>query len=114
MKRVAVELVPVLAAALLCSGCFVWDEIEAGQAIMEAHSPNTDAKQEAAADLGGGNDSPKSARQRLAEHYAKQRAKAPAATKNRDPAAEVGRCRIGSTTQFTRRSDCRLRGGTFL
>ena len=37
MKRFPVQLALVLAAALLCSGCFVWDEIEAGRAIMEAH-----------------------------------------------------------------------------
>ena len=66
------------------------------------------------ADLAGANDAPKSARERLGEYYAKQRAEAPAAARNRDPAADVGRCRIGNTTQFTRRSDCALRGGTFL
>jgi hypothetical protein len=114
MKRFPVQLALVLAAALLCSGCFVWDEIEAGRAIMEAHSPNSDKKEEVAGDLAGANDSPKSARQRLAEYYAKQRTKAAAPTKSLDPAADVGRCRIGSTTQFTRRSDCALRGGTFL
>jgi len=104
---------PVLVlAALLGSGCFVIDEIEAGRAIMEAHSPDEDKKAEAAEGPGAG--SQQSARERLADYYAEQRAKASGPSKNLDPDDDVGRCRIGSTTQFTRRSDCRLRNGTFL
>jgi hypothetical protein len=106
-------LLPIL-AALLCSGCFIVDEIEEGRALMEAHSPDGDAEAEAEVELGSPKGVPKSARDRLAEYYAKQRAKASGPAKSLDPADDVGRCRIGGTTQFTRRSDCELRGGTFL
>jgi hypothetical protein len=100
-------------AVLLCSGCFVIDEIEKGQAIMSAHDGKADAVQESE----GSDDAkgpPKTSRERLAEYYAKQRAKAPEPTKNLDPANDVGSCRIGNSVKFMRRSDCRLRGGTFL
>lgn len=103
----------VLLAALLCSGCFVIDEIEAGQAIMKAHSPDSEPeaeKSDAARPSGG----TQTARQRLAEYYAKQRAKASTASKSTDPGDAVGRCRIRGSTEFLRRSDCQLRGGTFL
>jgi hypothetical protein len=103
----------ILLAALLCSGCFIIDEIEAGQAIMQAHSPDSEPQKEtgSATRPGGG---AKSARQRLAEYYAKQRAKASTASKSEEPGDVAGRCRIRGSTQFLRRSDCQLRGGTFL
>jgi len=107
------RLLASILAALLCSGCFVAEEIEAGRAIMEAHSP--DEKPEAAdAKQGGGGGAPKTARERLSDYYAKQRDKAAGPSKSLSPADDVGGCRIGGTTKFTRRSDCALRGGTFL
>jgi hypothetical protein len=105
-------LLPFL-AVLLCSGCFVIEEIEKGQAIMGMH----DGKDEVARESEGTDDAkgpPKTPRDRLAEYYAKQRAKAPEPTKDLDPANDVGSCRIGNSVKFMRRSDCRLRGGTFL
>jgi hypothetical protein len=105
-------ILPIL-VALLCSGCFVIDEIEKGQAIMKAHDGKDDeanSNEKGSADAKG---PPKSPRERLADYYAKQRAQAPPPTKSLDPADDVGRCRIGNTTQFMRRADCRLRGGTF-
>ena len=103
-------LVPIL-AALLCSGCFVFEEIQAGREIMEAHSPDREEEEVAEEEAGGGQ--PKSARERLSEYYAKQRAQAKESPKSLSPSDDVGRCRIGGTTTFTRRSDCELRGGTF-
>jgi hypothetical protein len=103
----------VLLLALLCSGCFIIDEIEAGQEIMDAHSPDRQpgAKSGTAAEPSGER---KTARQRLAEYYAKQRAKASGPSRSSDPGDAVGRCRIRGSTEFLRRSDCQLRGGTFL
>ena len=103
-------LLPIL-AALLCSGCFVLDEIEKGQAIMTAHDGIDEAAQESLEETKG---TPKTPRERLAEYYAKQRAKASVSTKSLNPADDLGRCRVGNKTQFMRRSDCKLRGGTFL
>jgi hypothetical protein len=105
-------LLPIL-AVLLCSGCFVFEEIEQGHAIMTAHDGiDDDAEEAKEAEEAKG--PPKTPRERLAEYYAKQRAKASEPTKNVDPANDVGSCRIGNSVKFMRRSDCRLRGGTFL
>jgi hypothetical protein len=87
----------------------VIDEIEAGRAIMDAHSP-PEAKVETP-EAGG---TPKNARTRLNEYYAKQRAKASASAASDDPGDRVGKCKLATGIQFTRRSDCMLRGGTFL
>jgi len=102
----------VLIVALLCSGCFVVDEIEEGRKIMAAHSPNPEPEAEKSPTRASGGT--KSARQRLAEYYAEQRAKAARSAESTDPADAVGRCRIRGTTHFLRRSDCQVRGGTFL
>jgi hypothetical protein len=104
-------LIPIL-VALLCNGCFVMDELDKGEAILEAYDgkPN-DAEEKKSASAKG---PPKSPRERLAEYYAEQRSKAAAPTKSLDPSDDVGRCRVGNSVQFMRRSDCRLRGGTFL
>jgi len=106
-------LIPIL-VALLCSGCFVFDEIEKGQEIMKAHDGKPDEPVESKK---GGSDSkgpPMTPRERLAEYYAKQRANAAPPTESVDPADDVGSCRIGKSVKFMRRSDCKLRGGTFL
>ena len=100
---------------LLCGGCFVLDEIDQGLAVMDSHTPDSEkVKTEAVGSTTNADGSAKSARKRLDEYYAKQRATAPESTKTADPGDEIGRCRIRGTTHFTRRSDCRLRGGSFL
>jgi hypothetical protein len=106
------KLLVAIPIAFLLSGCFVVEEIEKGRAIMEAH----DGKDNDAEEAGDDADSkgpPKTPGERLAEYYAKQRAQAAAPTKSLNPADDVGAYRIGNNTQFMRRSDCKLRGGTF-
>jgi hypothetical protein len=94
----------------LCGGCFVIDEIDQGRALMEEHNPGPATATEAT----GSDGTPKSARERLNEYYAKQRAKASSPAKSEDASDAVGKCRIGGSVQFMRRTDCNLRGGTFL
>lgn len=106
------RLVICILTALACSGCFVLDEIEQGQAIMEEHTPKS-ASPAGPAKADSPEGTGKSARQRLAEYYAEQRARAQAPTRSDDPGDAIGRCRIGGSTKFLRRSDCQLRGGTF-
>jgi hypothetical protein len=105
----------LLAVALANSGCFVLDEIEKGQELMATHSPDTPASASGQAESA---EKPQTPRERLAEYYAKQRAKAKSRaekTASADaPGDAVGSCKVGGSTQFMRRSDCELRGGTFL
>jgi hypothetical protein len=101
---------------LLCGGCFVLDEIDSGVAIMDSHTPDSQKAAAKAATVGTAENSdgtPKNARERLNEYYAKQRAKAPASAPTAASEDKVGQCRIRGTTYFTRRSDCQLRGGSF-
>lgn len=105
------RVLTALLIALLCSGCFVVDELEKGRAIMKAHAPESEPEEAKKAGTGG---APASARQRLAEYYAEQRAKVSSVFKSDDPGDAVGRCRIRGSTEFLRRADCRIRGGTFL
>ena len=102
----------LIVVSQLCGGCFILDEIEKGRELMRQHSPDTAAEaQVSGADANNGN---KTARQRLADYYAKQRAKASAPAASDDPSDMLGSCKIGKKTRFTRRSDCELRGGVFL
>jgi len=106
-------LIPIL-VALLCSGCFVMDELDKGKAIMEAYDGKPNDAEESKKGSADSKGPPKTPRERLADYYAQQRAKAPEPTKSADPHDDVGRCRVGKSVQFMRRSDCQLRGGTFL
>jgi len=111
MYRQMRAFLALILVSALCSGCFVFDEIEKGQEIMAAHSPNSEPGKGGASDSSA---SPKTAREKLAEYYAKQRARASSAPKSEDPADAVGSCRVHGSVQFLRRADCKLRGGTFL
>ena len=101
--------------ASLCQGCFVLDEIDKGQQLMDQHSPGA---RKQAAKRKEAEEAPRSARagakqeegtlDGLKKWWKKKREPAPP---KRDPDDGVVRCQIGRTTQFTRKSDCTLRGG---
>jgi hypothetical protein len=106
-------MLPLVLVAWLCQGCFILDEIDAGNKILDQHSPNRRAQQEAPAPtprtaageeegfLEGAVASVKSWWKKMREPAAPQR----------DPDDGVVRCTIGNRTQFTRKSDCIVRGG---
>ena len=108
---------PVLLIALACQGCFVFDELDKGQQIMEQHSPKEIDEEEAA---------PAARPQRAARPepgvFAGMLEKAQGWWQSaREPAAAeraaddtVVRCELGERTQFTRKSDCQVRGGRIL
>jgi len=108
-------LVALLAS--LCQGCFVLEEIDKGQELMDQHSPRA---REQAAEREEADAAPRSARagakqeegilDGLKKWWKKKREPAPP---KRDPDDGVVRCQIGRTTQFLRKSDCMLRGGRF-
>ena len=104
--------------ASLCQGCFVFDELDKGQQIMDQHSPRAREKaakrEEAAA-------APRSARagakqeegtlEGLKKWWKKKREPAPP---KRDPDDVVVRCQIRGSLHFLRKSDCMLRGGRII
>ena len=99
-----VRLVIALGACLLLGGCFVFEEIDEGMKMMEANSPKKEAPP-----LSKGR--PGTARERLADYYAKQRANAAPRSAVTDPKDQMVRCNIRGAAHFMRRLDCDLRGG---
>jgi len=101
--------------ASLCQGCFVFDELQKGEEIMAQHSPKAREKPEAQEEASAARGSPGTGAkqqegmlERLQLWWQKKREPAPP---ERDPADVVVRCQIGGSMQFTRKSDCTLRGG---
>lgn len=108
-----------LMIALSCTGCFVFDELQAGREIMDAHTPNrADAKdKDAPATASGGakaTDEPGQFAALLDSAKAWWDDASEPAPVERDPDDSVVNCKVGDRTQFTRKSDCQVRGGQVL
>jgi hypothetical protein len=111
----------ILVVALLASlsqGCFVLEEIDKGQQIMDQHSPRArekTAKQEEAgpAPRAGAKQEEKPF-ERLKKWWKEKREPGPPEPPKRDPDDVIVRCEIGGTMQFARKFDCMLRGGRVL
>lgn len=90
----------LLVLCVLLSGCFVFDELDAGQKIMEQNAPAKPAAEPAP---------PGAAHQTGSGWWAN-------AKSLRDTPAEPGNnpavaCAIGGSTRFMRKSDCLSQGG---
>jgi hypothetical protein len=112
MRRL--RLAALLLVALLGSGCFVLDELDAGNEIMDSHSAtrNKNAKaaaEKAAAEKQGEPQDPKE-RQKTWWDSATSLSSADQAPKE-DPHI---RCRIEKSERFMRQSDCLTQGGAVL
>ncbi len=107
MVRIAVA---VLSVALgLCTGCFVFDEIDQGRESMKKHSgrnprPGSARVEEAKpeADEGPG------LLARVQQFIQDRREPGPP---ERDPDDEIVTCDLGDALTFTYQSDCLARGG---
>ena len=112
-----VRLLLCLLIPLLCGGCFVFDEINKGQELMEQHSPK-DIDEEPPPAAASSSRRPKEEPNLLVGLLDSAKAwwKAETAPKpvERDPDDIVVRCDLGDRMQFTRKSDCQVRGGTIL
>lgn len=111
MRRIL--LVALLAG--LCQGCFVLEEIDKGQKLIDQHSPaarekaarQAEARKAAQADA----EQEEGTLEELKKWWAKKREPAPP---KRDPDDVVVRCQIRGSLHFTRKSDCMLRGGRII
>ncbi len=112
------RLVLLLSLLLLAPGCFVLDELDAGAEIMDQHSPKSKAEREqptAPARRASAADEGEGLLEGVQGWIAKK--KKPAARASRstvDPDDVPVRCQSGGRTQYMRKSDCQLRGGTIL
>ena len=108
------RLLLIALIACLTQGCFVWEELEKGEAIMDAHRPRNldDANEPAAvAPLEEEPGLVASLSQKLQAWWTSVRQ--PSAPE-RDPNDVTVRCEINGRMHFTRKSDCNLRGGSIL
>jgi hypothetical protein len=114
------RLLVLLLVALQGSGCFAFDELDKGNAILDAHSPtrNKNAVEHAAQAAGEtpgkpGTGDPKldpKAREKAWWGGARSLSSADAKPSS-DPNV---RCRIAGSVRFTRQTDCLTQGGTVL
>lgn len=97
-----------LAVLLLATstGCWVWDELSAGEKELDRYSGKPPAAEAKAPE-------PTPAPERTASDgqrwWKSARSVAP-----RDGTTDLVRCRTGGSTTFTRAADCQGRGGTVL
>jgi hypothetical protein len=104
------RLLPVLLLACLCCGCFVFDELEAGEKMMEQNSPKKPGAEAAAATAAAGDAEKPGPPTGQAWWSGARSLNAPAEAKPGDPDAPV-RCKLGGGTRFMRRGDCLSQGG---
>ena len=107
------RLVPLAALLLLAPGCFVFEELEAGQKLMEQHSPKKpEEKKPATPTQTASADTQKGMLDELQGWWRKKRRQAEEASRPAPNPDDVPvRCQIGGRTHFVRKSDCALRGG---
>jgi hypothetical protein len=109
MKRIAVYI----AAMFLLSGCFVWDELNKSEALLDAYSPKARKQQEEqeAARAAAEAEKQPSASERAAEWWGS--AHSIGARPDDAPSADpMVSCRLGAGVRFTKRSECIARGGS--
>ena len=106
----------LLLVAVLGSGCFVLDELDKGNEILDSHSPTRSkaaqgkaAAANPAAKPGDPAQDPK-AREKAWWQSARSLSRADEKP-SEDPSV---RCRLGGGIRFTRQSDCLTQGGTVL
>ncbi len=107
-------LLPIL-IAFATSGCFVFDELEKGQEIMDAHSPNRQAEEaeapapEPRARRGAKDEGVVAGLLASAKGWWQDTTEPK--PMERDPDDVPVSCELGGSTQFMRKSDCLVRGG---
>ena len=95
-----VRVIPLLAASLLLTGCFVFDEIDKGNEILDQNFSGKPAQQAP--------EQKAPAPQAGAGWWANAKSLGDAPTDAKDPAVA---CAIGKSTRFMRKSDCLSQGG---
>jgi hypothetical protein len=108
----------ILLSGLIFSGCFVIDEIDKGNAILDQHGGRARKQREAAAAAAAAEESAAAKRrsgpqepgvkEQLSKWWQEVSEEGPAPP---DPNNGIVRCTIGGTIAFTREKECKIRGG---
>ena len=114
------RLLAIALVAWLCQGCFVLEELEKGEAIMDQHSGRKVREERAAREAGrlaargAGPEDPNwivTWTEKIEGWWREAWQRDPPEL---DPDDIVVRCGLGESTRFTRKSDCLVRGGRIL
>jgi hypothetical protein len=96
--------------ALLSSGCFVFEEIDKGMEIMEAHTPAVNKQKKAEAEQLANGEKPPTYAEKMGSWFENAKSLAPREhTSSADP---MVKCTAQGRMLFTKRSDCLARGGS--
>jgi hypothetical protein len=101
----------VVLCAALCWGCFVFDELDQGEELMEQLGPGKGAAQKPTPDSAPARAESEGpgVLERLGAWWDEATAPEPVGP---DPDDRIVACRVDGSTQFMRVSDCQLRGGS--
>lgn len=121
LKRIAASADTVLMRVLLfgllvcvlSTGCFVFDELDAGMEIMDSHTSHANKKREAekkAAKAGKGDadEKPPTYAGAVQDWFQNAKTLGPREPSGDDPLIQ---CALGGSTRFMRQSDCVSQGG---
>ncbi len=116
MRRWSVVLC-LLAAVCLAPGCFVLDEIEAGQEIMDQHRPGGEKAEQDTREPHPSEDSAPGLVARVKDWWSGLGAEDAQAARDSGPPPHpddvLGTCDLGGSLTFMRKFDCQRRGGSF-
>lgn len=108
----------LLAAACLASGCFVLDEIQAGQDLMDQHRPGGAKAEEDASESEPSGDASPGLVAKVKDWWSGLGADGGDATARDSgppphPDDVLGTCDLGGSLTFMRKFDCQRKGGGF-
>ncbi len=103
------RLVAITFACLWLCGCFVLEEIDAGMTFMEEHSPEETKEEPPERSWSRSSETARSSRRESEDWWSRARSLAPGTTT--EASSDIVRCEVGSSVQYTNRTDCKLRGG---
>lgn len=114
------RLAAALLAACLASGCFVIEEIDKGQEYMDQHADVDKRKaiedEKAEAEQARKDDEGPGVADRMRgwwDERQEDQARAEESGPEAHPEDKPGRCQLDGKTQFMRKFDCQLRGGSY-
>jgi hypothetical protein len=95
----------LILVSVLCAGCFVFDEIDAGQKEMDRYGGKGKAKAESAEVAKSNEPSPK---ERARQWWDKARTLTP---REDDAKSDIVSCNVDGAIRFTTQTDCQNSGG---
>jgi hypothetical protein len=111
-RLIAVACASGLSAML--SGCWVIEELDRGSELMDQHSPNANAKKKAEAAAAVAQPTVAAQQDAVARYFRDEEAAGTTKTFTPGSVSEgIVACKLGGSTQFMKKEDCGVRGGSY-